>query len=160
MAETELERPIQGIGGPFVTVAAFCERILQEKDNVHTLVRVIDRVYIEPSKEQLPEGTTEGIPTSFAVVIKSGDFRGPATLVIKLRHPSGRYADKTISSPIVLKGGEHGVNVNVRMVIAVEELGLHWADVELDGRLLTRSPLWIERRSMPAPGSVPADDAG
>jgi len=30
--------------GPFVAFAVFCEKALQEKDNVLTLIRVVDRI--------------------------------------------------------------------------------------------------------------------
>jgi len=31
-------------GGPYVQVAAFCEQVLQERDGVHSLIRIIDTV--------------------------------------------------------------------------------------------------------------------
>jgi hypothetical protein len=151
------EEATQGIGGPFVTVAAFCERVLEEKDGVNTLVRVIDRYWIEqPLPAALPPGTKAGLTTFYMVIVKSGDFRGQATITVKVRAPSGKYQGKPIVAPLNFTGGEQGNALQIQMGFGLEETGLFWAEVEVDGKLVTRTPLSIELRSTPAPESGPA----
>jgi len=151
----EEERPGQGVGGPFVTVATFCERVLEEKDGVNTLVRIVDRYYVDiSSSEQLPTGVKPAIATSLMVIVKSGDFRGPATVTIKLRLPSGDYSERVVNAPVTFDGGENGVSLQVQMGIEIGRYGLYWAEVEIDGRLITRTPLRVELRSTPTPGSA------
>lgn len=152
----------QGIGGPFVTVATFCERVLEEKDGVHTLVRVVDTFFIDPPPAtiSLPPGVKAAIQAFLMVIVKSGDFRGDATLSVRLRHPSGRYEQKPVSAPIKFDGGVQGSAVQIEMAISVEEIGLYWADVEVNGRVLTRAPLRVALRSTPPPaGGSAAPDA-
>jgi hypothetical protein len=153
----------QGVGGPFLTIATFCERILNERDGVNTLVRVVDRYYVEPlpAEVHLPPDVKPGFQTFLVIVVKSGDFRGQATVTIRRRNPSGEYPDKQMSVPLDFKGDEHGTSLNIGMTFPATEVGLHWVDVELDGRLLTRVPLRVEHRSKPesSPDSTPARDS-
>jgi len=154
------EQPIQGVGGPFVTVATFCERVLEEADGVSSLVRMVDRYLIErmPDVVMAP-GTKAAFDTVLFVNIKSGDFRGPAEVTVKLRAPSGRESLKMVSAPLTFEGGEQGNTVVIRLTIVPEETGIYWADVEVDGRLLTRAPLRVEWRSKPASEPEPLSDA-
>ncbi len=136
--------PARAVGGPYLTSATFCERVLEEKDGVNSLIRMADRY--ELRGEPAPPDRTGAIQTFFVVTIKSGDFAGEALLSVRLISPSGADAVDAVRTPITLKGAEHGVNVRILLTVPVRETGLFWADVELDGRLLTRTPLRIEYR--------------
>jgi hypothetical protein len=156
------EQEIQGVGGPFVTVATFCERILEEKDGVFTLVRIIDRYHVESGATGLtpPGGAKAGLKTFLLVIIKAGDFVGDATVSLKVRHPSGQYGPKPISIPVTFtqaEGPESGIALQVEMGFGLEETGLYWADVEVDGKLLTRVPVRVEFRSKPTPEQASPD---
>lgn len=48
-----------GKGGPYVQVAAFCEKVLVEQDGVVTLVRLIDRL----THQAVGPGAPEKMPT-------------------------------------------------------------------------------------------------
>ena len=146
-------------GGPHLIVAAFCEQVLEEKDGVQSLIRVVDRYFVQVPAGPLPPDVKAGIVTNLAILVKSGDFKGPAQMAVSLTTPAGALAVKPVTAPVVFKGDEHGVSVVLRMAISVEEEGLYWANVRLDGRLLTRVPLRIVFGSTPAPGAEPADAA-
>lgn len=42
-------------GGPYVQVAAFCEQVLQERDGVYSLIRIIDTVTQHSMGPDAPE---------------------------------------------------------------------------------------------------------
>jgi hypothetical protein len=144
-------------GGPYLTVATFCEQVLEEKDGVQSLIRVVDRYFLQVPAGPLPPDVKAGIVTHLAVVVKSGDFRGPAELAVSLSTPTGGHAVKPVTAPLVFNGDEHGVSVVLRMAVSVEGEGLYWANVRLDGRLLTRVPLRIVFGSKPAPDAGATD---
>lgn len=151
-----------GVGGPFVTTATFCERILTEQDGVNTLVRVVDRYWYDPTPPELvlPVGVKEGILTYLLVTLKSGEFLGSATLTVSVRKPSGSYAPKTVTTPVTFKGDEHGISLAIAFNLATEEDGLYWFDVALDEKLLTRVPLRIAPRQKSAPAGDAASRSG
>jgi hypothetical protein len=112
---------------------------------------LVDTYYVDPKPPGLlPEGAKLRLPLTLLVCVKSGDFVGAATLSVKVRLASGGAGPK-VSTPIKLDGGVHGVNVNIALALPYEKAGLHWVDVEIDGRVATRTPLRIEHRSEPSP---------
>jgi hypothetical protein len=77
--------------GPFVNVAAFCERVLQEKDNVLSAIRIVDQINVQAlgdvAPEDLPAGST--IQSTLLVMLKAGDARGPQTIQVVIEDPAG-----------------------------------------------------------------------
>lgn len=146
------------IGGPYVAVATLCERVLEEKDGVLSLIRVVDRFNVETfgGATAPAEMLSRLVPqTTLALVLKSGGYRGTMKVTVRVRRPNGEYAAQPkIEAPAVFDGGEQGVAMILTMPLPVWESGLHWVDVEADGRLLTRVPLRVEVRSTPDHGKA------
>lgn len=156
--------PKQGVGGPFVGAALFCENVLEEKDGVHSAIRIVDRFMVDPVIPNIPGLPADAKPafrTFLFVIFKSGDFVGTKQLGVRLRYPSGRYGQRPeLDVPLTFKGGEHGVSVRIGLGVSVEEFGLHWADVSLDGEVATRVPLSIQPLSPSKPVPSASQDAG
>jgi hypothetical protein len=130
------------IGGPFITNALFCERVLEEKDGVLTPVRIIDTLTVhivpvsaraEQQLENKPSKITREL--SALITIKSGDLVGKRTLRVVCKSLS---IDQSL--PVVFEGGHHGANLNIRLRLEMPE-GTHWFSLYLSGKLLTKTPL-------------------
>jgi len=135
-------------------VSAFlCERVLTEKDGVQSYVRVVDSFIAQLA----PTARSRGLfPVFLAIILKSGEAKGKYSLTVRMNAPSGKVISLGDEIPAVLTGGEHGVNVNVQMLIDVEEEGLYGIDVLIDGEVLTRVPFRVrlervERLELPPP---------
>jgi hypothetical protein len=130
------------ISGPYVQVAAFCERVLEEKDGVLTAVRIIDRfTQVRPAPSQsgfIPQP----VSAVLLVMLKSGDARGSHELVIEVESPSG-IRRPLLSLSVLFEGEDRGVNVIVPLSFHPEEEGLYWFNVQTAYRLLTRMPLRV-----------------
>ena len=128
-------------GGPYVQMAAICERVLQEKDGVLSIVRVVDRFTITVSgptpPEEMPPGT---ISLTMVIMLKSGFIRARHNLRIVPTTPSGQNLPE-LSAGVLLEGEDRGVNVFFNIQMPVREEGLYWFDVLLENQLLTRIPL-------------------
>jgi hypothetical protein len=128
-------------GGPYVQAALICERVLDEKDGVLSIIRVIDRITITTSGAAPPK---EMPPTTVTfvllVTLKSGDFRGRFTLRMIPTTPSGKKLNE-MSAGILLEGEERGINVVMNAQFQAQEEGLYWFDVVFEEQLLTRIPL-------------------
>lgn len=142
--------------GPYVNTAVFCERVLQEKDGVLSLIRIIDQMNIPIPSSGLETGAPGPlVQPTLCVALKPGDARGRQTAQIVLEHPdTSRHEGPPIS--ISFTGGPNqGTNLVLPMPIQVSSEGLYWADVLLNGRLMTRVPLQITYIVMPVPGIGP-----
>ena len=128
---------------PFVALACICEKALQEKDGVLSLIRVIDTVNVRPGT---PAGIKPAIEYVAVISLKSGDIFGSFDkLQIAMRAPNGKV--KRISKhtiPTMFNGGAHGVNVQIKLTIVVEEFGLFWFDVVWGDEVLTSIPLDVK----------------
>lgn len=67
--------------GPYLTAAVLCERVLQEKDEVISIIRMIDRLTVTVNAAGSPE-TMPPAAVNFTALIalKSGSARGRMTV--------------------------------------------------------------------------------
>jgi hypothetical protein len=139
-------------GGPYLTFAALCERALEEKDGVLSLIRVIDRVNVdvqitkEVSSEEPVMLPSQPLPLNVAIGFKSGTFRGHLDLNVRVETPSGfRWPEFNLS--LLFEGDDdRGINVILPMQFPTQEEGIHWFAVSLGGELITRIPIRVVKR--------------
>ncbi|MGH9796103.1 MAG: DUF6941 family protein [Candidatus Acidiferrales bacterium] len=127
---------------PHVTVACFCEKVLEEKNGSLSVIRIADRVEYEIPDFPLPEGIKHGFPLTALIAVKSGPAKGKFKLSVVSESPSG----KRVKGPIVdleMEGGDHGKNFILNYVFGPAEDGLYWFDVLVDNERLTRIPLML-----------------
>jgi len=130
-------------GGPYLTAALICEKILREKDEIISIIRVIDRITITIGGTLPPETPPPVIVNCNALIsLKSGSVTGNRTLKWMLETPSGT---KTLEQliPILFEGEDRGINLVLNLNIQVEQEGLHWFTLFLEDQFLTRIPLRI-----------------
>ena len=109
-----------GLNGPFVSYTAFCEKVLQEKDGVFSLIRIVDRITIT-----VPPGTTfdQAGPPPFALTLaiglKAGDARGKHEITVRSRSPVGDVSPDVKLSAL-FEGEDRGVGVFVTVNLQFE----------------------------------------
>lgn len=141
---------------PYVTAALLCEKVLQEKDESLTIVRIADRIQYhletpknvprELVKDAKPLVTIQGL-----VSLKSGPITGDHTIKIVAERPSGERIN-AYALPVKFLGKDQGSNIILKMGIGVTEDGLYWFDVLFDDELLTRIPVIITPLQEPKSG--------
>jgi hypothetical protein len=130
-------------GGPYINVAALCEKVLQEQDGTLSLIRVVDRIVGTATGTAIPAELPPIQINLFAVVVmRSGIFKGTAPLKIIPRSPDESSLGE-FSADVFLEGDDRGVNVISQLQFPAKEEGLYWIDVLLQGEILTRIPLRI-----------------
>lgn len=126
---------------PLLTAAFTCERVLHEVDGVLSAVRIVDSYTVT--------GASAAAPTLvrpwMVVIFKSGDARGTYTVSFAMRRVCGQMSALGGPIPIELKGGAHGASLAIELVIEVEEEGVYWVDVLLDGERVTSMPITLRR---------------
>ena len=85
--------------GPYLSVAAFCEQVIEDKSGVLSLIRIVDRLNVAV---QGPDAPPEMPPSNFnwtlVLTLKSGDARGSAEVKIVPELPSGVSMQPSIQS--------------------------------------------------------------
>lgn len=136
---------------PYVQIAAFCHTVLREASGGMSLIRIADRHLIQGGTPEMQPTT---INLTLAVILKSGNMEGSATMTIRPNDP-----DETplpaIQMPVLFEGRERGVGLVSQMSLMAKKPGLYWFDVLIDGVLLTRIPLRILYHQAPQISIVP-----
>lgn len=138
---------------PYLAAAFLCERILHERDGVLTAIRIVDtfNVTLPPS---LPPDAKPVIQITGLLSFKKSSPGAEAErhqAELRLRMPSGREHPPAVFDVLFKPEEMAGANQIVQMNIGVEEFGLHWLAVLLDGEPITRIPF----RLLPATISPP-----
>lgn len=137
--------------GPFVNLAVFCEQAIQDKEDVLTLVRIVDRITVSATGDGAPEDLPPGaaVNTTLVVGLKPGEARGKQTLQVSLEHPDGSHHPGPELPVHFTQGPSVGHNLILKMTLALSSAGLYWADVLVNKRLVTRIPLEVRYEVIP-----------
>src|SRR5712664_3848369 len=120
---------IDETSGPYLVLATFCERVLQEKDGVLSIIRVIDRMTVNASGPAAPEKMPAGqINFPLVICLKSGFAKGKYNLKLVPNTPSGKQLGETTVG-VLLEGDDRGVNVILNVQVIAQEEGLYWFDL-------------------------------
>jgi hypothetical protein len=137
-------KKLQPDAGPYLAVAALCEKVLQEKDGVISLIRMVDRTIVSAHSADAPEELPAvALNHTLFVALKSGFAKGKYTVTVQPYAPSGRPIGSPVQAPVLLEGDDRGVNLIVGIGLTVEEEGLYWIDIQVEGHSLTRVPLRV-----------------
>lgn len=136
--------------GPFLAMAVLCEMAMQEANGVLSIIRVMERIQVNGPT---PEMKAVPVKLSIVVVLRSGFYKGKASVAIKPIPPSNQEM-KPIEASVLLEGDDRGANVIVNAPdFPISEEGLYWFDVSVNGALFTRIPLRVlYQRVGPSPG--------
>jgi hypothetical protein len=147
-------------GGPYITAALLCEKVLQEKDNVLSVIRIVDRIVHMVGGAGAPDIMPPvRVDLKTLIMFKSGSERGRRNVEIRPVLPSGRLL-QAVSLPVLFEGDDdRGVNVVVNTVFDATEEGVYWFVISLDTEEVTRIPLRIvyQRVSMSTSGATPVN---
>jgi hypothetical protein len=137
---------------PYLSAAFLCEKILQEKDNVNSAIRIVDvfNVLVPPN---LPSGAVAQIVLTLFMAFKAVDGPGGAYKVtVRLFSPSGNEVkgkEPIPSFPVVLQTDgppEQGAaNIVLNMAIPVSEFGRFAFHVLIDDEEITRVPFMLRQ---------------
>jgi len=137
--------------GPYLQAALLCERVIEEKDGVLSVMRIIDRLI----HTAMGSGAPEIMPPlthamTALVILKSGTARGPVQVRIDMEEPSGLVTPGP-SMTALMEGEDRGQNLIMGMQTTFKEAGLYWFSVYLDEQLATRMPFRVVYTRIAAP---------
>lgn len=129
------------IGGPYVSIAALCEKALQDNEGRISMINVVDRWTVSASGPDTPQQMPPAsIPATMVLVFKSGLFQGAASIKVVVVKPNGENGP-VVTFPALFEGDDRGVGIISNTNFILEEPGLYWINVYVQDELKTRMPL-------------------
>jgi hypothetical protein len=140
---TPAESPSSPPTGPFIAAALICERVLQEKDGVLSVIRIIDQLSHTIVASSMPEELPK-VPynLTFLITFKSGRGRGRHNVALTMEDPSG-MKKQLFAQSIQLEGENRGANLVIQSNITFSTEGIYWFDVLLEQETITRIPFKV-----------------
>lgn len=136
-------------GGPYLTGALICEKVLTEQDGVASVIRIIDRVFFVTDEEGKPINAQ--YPFQIFITLRSGAARGSFSLAVQMEKPSTESVP-LLEAPVLFEGEERGVNILFGVGFEPDGPGLYWFDVLFENERITRIPLRVVYQSQPTVG--------
>jgi len=127
-------------GGPYLSAAFLCEKALREVDGVASFIRVVDRWTVTGPSETIPQTS---IQVTLVVIFKSGIHRGPGQLTITPTTPGDVQLPALPLSVLFEGDDDRGITVIIPMAFPVQEAGVYWFNISLDGQSFSEIPLRV-----------------
>lgn len=139
---------------PIVTAALICERVLIEKDDVVSAIRIFDRLVYVPPPAGIEPGVAR-IPFMFLVMLKRGNAASRNhEISVAIKPPSGNES-RAMPEPLKVEfAGEDpdaGVNLQIGIQLTPSEEGLYWIELMIDGQLSARTPFRLFQQDAKSP---------
>ncbi len=128
--------------GPFLTMAVFCDTVIEGKDNVLSIIRLVDTANVT-----IPPDTQQPIRVSINVTLASsfraGGAKGTYTLKLEVETPTNKIS-VIGETPISFQGpAEQGANIISSLELQIQDEGVYWFNIYLEDKFMTRVPLRV-----------------
>jgi len=141
--------------GPYLSVATFCENVIEDKAGVLTLIRIVDRLHVEAQGMNVPEEMPPTMLNWFLVIcMKAGEARGSHPVKIEPELPSGLIIQPLILSAY-FEGGNRGTNLVTKLGFTLKMPGIYWFRIYVDDVFMTKFPLEVIYTKIITPGLPP-----
>ncbi len=130
--------------GPFIKIACFCDNVIEGKDGVLTLVRVVDNIKVQAQGSEAPDIMP---PSTYnlkmVIMIVPGDAKGRHELKVEVEDPIGlRDVSQSFSVSTHLGEGQPA-NIVADFGFGFKQEGTYLFHVLLDGTHMTTMPLTV-----------------
>ncbi len=140
--------------GPYLKAALFCDSVIEGRDGVLSLIRVVDRLTITAAGAEAPlDMPTQEVPLNLVLMLISGRARGTSTITLAVEPPNGTPS-QFWTNTVLFEGEDRGANVIAQFMHKFEMQGLYWFHVRLDDEPLTSVPYRViyQRAAQGMPG--------
>jgi hypothetical protein len=127
--------------GPYLNAALLCEHIIDERDGVKSVFRIVDRITQSVAGEDVPDRMPPfDYRLAMLIRLKPGETTGKYEVKVELVKPDKTRAPAFVAT-VNLEAGGKDIKINLGM--NVEQEGTYWFEIYLSGILLTKIPLQV-----------------
>lgn len=141
---------------PYLAAAFLCERVLLEKDEVLTAVRIVDTFHVSVPKN-LPADAKPAIQITVLLGFKKaiGDQPEKHQAALRVQAPSGEISERPPTLDFYFKAEEvTGANLILTLNLPVREFGTYRIDVLVDDDHVTTIPFRLLERPEETPAVI------
>ncbi len=139
--------------GPYLRAAVLCENVIEDKQGVLSLIRVVDRFqHLAVGSDAPAEMPPLPVSVHLVLIFASGEAHGRGEIRLAVQKPDGLSQDLS-TVPVLWEGEDRGANINLQLNMVLTIEGLYWIEVRLENELLTRVPLRVVYLRMSSPGT-------
>lgn len=130
---------------PYLAAALMCERVLEEKDRVLSLIRIVDNYFVQAPPKDLPKEATPIISFVTVLSFKKSHAENASvkhTVNLVLHGPSGKtmkifgQASEITTASFIFEGETTAANLIIKggLDASAIEFGSYWFDVSVERR--------------------------
>lgn len=129
---------------PICVALVVCERVLIEKDNVLSAIRIVDTLCVPPSGERALGQPVEFGNLTLLAIFKNAGAHGEFHIQLSSIGPSGANhpigeAQGHFEGPL-----QGGGSIVVPLRLYWEDYGLYWIELTLENNVVARSPFRVD----------------
>lgn len=129
--------------GPYVKAATICSDVIEGKDGVLSLIRVIDRLTVTAAGPQPPaEMPPHKYSLKIVLMFISGRAKGSKSVSLSVERPDAT-TQEIWSGTVFLEGEDRGANLVIGLETEFNLEGLYWFDVYFEESRITRMPFRV-----------------
>ncbi|HEX5503079.1 MAG TPA: hypothetical protein VFW96_10690 [Thermomicrobiales bacterium] len=131
-------------------VATFCERAIEDREGIFTLVRLYDQLTVRVAADFPGPTPQEPLPVNitFFVALKARREQPWPDLIVRIVNPDDGAHDVPVTG-VDPAEPKDGMNLVLGLTLTVTREGRYWFEVIYEGRSLTRAPLRIAIQRLP-----------
>ena len=127
---------------PYLKVGAICERVLEEKDGVLSLIRIVDRFTITITGKEPPDQLPQGIKLLTIIMGWVGGL-GSHEAALNIISPGGETQQSPQSWSFTLDAINRGHNIIVTLPVRIAKEGVYWVEFILNDQVKSRIPFQV-----------------
>ena len=136
---------------PYLKLGTICERVLQEKDDVLSLIRIVDKFTITITGKEPPDQLPEGVKVLTISMCWAGGL-GTHEATFNIQSPGGELQPSPRSWSFTLDGLNRGHNIIATLPVRITKEGTYWVQFVLNDEVKSRIPFQVvyERQKLRA----------
>lgn len=136
---------------PYLKLGTICERVLEEKDGVLSLIRIVDKFTVTITGKEPPDQLPRGSKMLTIVMSWVGGL-GSHEAAFNIISPAGEIQQSPRSWSFTLDAINQGHNIVVTLPVSIAKEGVYWIEFILNEQVKTRIPFQIlyERQKLRA----------
>lgn len=127
---------------PYLKYGVICERVLTEKDDVLSLIRIVDKFTITITGKEPPPELPEGVRVFTIVMCWAGGL-GTHEAIFNIQSPSGETQPSPQSWSFNLDALNRSHSIIVRLPVRIPTQGVYWLQFILNGEIRSRIPFQV-----------------
>jgi hypothetical protein len=127
---------------PYLKYGVICERVMQEKDDVISLIRIVDKFTITITGREPPDQLPEAVKVFTIVMCWAGGL-GTHEATFNIQTPGGEVQPSPQSWSFNLDALNRSHSIIVTLPVRITKPGIYWVQFVLNSEVKSRIPFQV-----------------